>query len=498
MSLEFADFGSRMPDEPYAILSHRWTDYEITYRQYRDLDKSSLRRQVPQDHASGLSKILWGCHMARLDNIRYFWIDTCCINRNNEDDQTELSSSIMSMWKWYHEAATCYAYLSTISSTAAEVAKDVWAFTTRRVAEYKYFGDRVPIEYFTRGWTLQELLAPRRVMFFNAQWAFIGTRLQLVEQVCNATNIAKQYINSNESIRLASTAARLSWACGRETTREEDRVYSLLGLFGINIDIRYGEGYENAFLRLQKEIVENDPSEDIFAWTSDKLSTSGLLAPDIDCFVNSGDIDRIWSQDKEPHQLTSRGMKLHIMGRLWDAALQTSIKGDQIPRISLPLAAGRRNRTTKQIEFATIQLTCVNSRDSLTRLFIRTHCHALDFDTSSAGSTPSVTGSGNSTSSTDGRRRSQLLLKGDEYIPIYVRQEYIFSDAHRKERLGQLRERFRSFGHDYMSHVYAGAYVNAETAGRSGGRLVDDVVVSLRPSRPPRSPPSPPGVGLAM
>lgn len=224
-SLELVDFQSRMPDEPYAVLSHRWTANEVTYRQYIDLDKSVLRQQTPEDYNTGLSKILWGCHMARLDRLRYFWIDTCCINKNNEDDQTELGFSIMSMWKWYHEASACYAYLATTDRTAADVARDPYAFTEWQSTEDRYFGHRVPIEYFRRGWTLQELLAPRRVMFFNASWSFIGTRLQLVEQVHQATNIAKPYIDTHESIRLTSIAARLSWARGRETTREEDRVY---------------------------------------------------------------------------------------------------------------------------------------------------------------------------------------------------------------------------------------------------------------------------------
>lgn len=490
-SLEFVDFGSQMPDEPYSVLSHRWTNNEITHREYKSLDKAALRWQTPHASNDGLDKILWGCHMARLDNVRYFWIDTACINKNNEDDQTELSSSIMSMWKWYHEASVCYVYLATINISAAEVARDSHAFTEWQTTPHTYFGRRVPLEYFRRGWTLQELLAPRRVMFFNATWAFIGTRLQLAEQVHHATNIAKQYINSNESIRLASIAARLSWACGRQTTREEDRVYSLLGLFDVNMDIRYGEGYERAFLRLQREIVDNDPSEDIFAWTSSKLATSGLLAPDIDCFANSGDIDRIWSQDKEPHHLTSKGMKLHIMGRLWHAAREASDQGDRNLRICLPLAAGRRNKGTKQIEIATIELTCVNSRDSPTRLFVRTHCNIINFEATAAASVTTYLISSLSTiqAARDTKRRSQIV-KAEEYVAIVVRQEYIFSDEHRRERMEQLRQRFSSFGHDYMSHVYAGEYVHAVPAGP--GASARGVV----PPRPPR--PQSPVIGYAI
>lgn len=103
-SLEFRDFGHRMPDRPYAILSHRWGEDELTYRQYLSLDKAELRRQARPEHSTGLGKILWGCFMARSNGIPYFWIDTCCINKNNADDQTELSASIMSMFRWYNQA----------------------------------------------------------------------------------------------------------------------------------------------------------------------------------------------------------------------------------------------------------------------------------------------------------------------------------------------------------------------------------------------------------
>jgi hypothetical protein len=185
--LEFVDFGSRMTDQPYAILSHRWTDSELNYRQYRDLDKSELKQRIPAEHNTGLAKILWGCHLARLDDLRYFWIDTCRINKNNVDDQTELSSSIMSMWKWYNDPAVCYAYLATTQLIEAQVAEDPFAFTDWQDTKTDYFGHQAPLDYFRRGWTPQELLAPRGVMFFNASWLFIGARYDLTEQIHNAT-----------------------------------------------------------------------------------------------------------------------------------------------------------------------------------------------------------------------------------------------------------------------------------------------------------------------
>ncbi|ETN38886.1 uncharacterized protein HMPREF1541_06927 [Cyphellophora europaea CBS 101466] len=485
-TLELADFGNHLPSAQYAILSHRWGDNEVTYRQYMALDKSLLRAQTPRAYSSGLDKILWGCHMARRNNLRYFWIDTCCINKNNEDDQTELSASVMSMWKWYHEAAICYIFLATITLSAAEVERDPNAFMEwhhSKDSEDRDYGR--PAEYFRRGWTLQELLAPRRAIFFNATWSFIGSRLQLVDQIYNATNIAKQYINSNEGIRLASIAARLSWAGGRETTREEDRVYSLIGLFDINMDIRYGEGYERAFYRLQKEIVENDPSEDIFAWTSDKLAKSGLLAPDIDCFANSGDIDRIWTQDKEPHQLTSKGLRLHITARLWEMARESAQANNHPhPTVVLPLAAGRRNKQTKEVEVVTIMLVCMNYRESPTRMFVREHCDRLGFEASTAAAATSLSAS----STRDSKRRSQLM-KADEYISIFVRQEYSFNPAHRKKTMELMRQRFGSFGREFKAYVYEGRYTTPEAVPE--GRVVNGGSL-----RRPRSPS--PHIGYAM
>lgn len=181
-------------------------------------------------------------------------------------------------------------------------------------------------------------------------------------------------------------------------------------------------------------------------------------------------------------------MKLHILSRLWDSAREASSTGDRILRLQLPLAAGRFNRTTKQTELASIQLTCVNLRESLTRLFVRTHCDLLVFD---AGATASVSSMTNPTGA-DGKRRSQALIRGHGYIPIFVRQEYIFSDAYRKERLGELSQRIRLLRHDYMRHVYAGEYVHARAATERRTSARGAVV----PVRPPRSPS--PGIGHAI
>lgn len=215
-SLEFNDFGHQMPNRPYAILSHRWSDSELTYRQYLALDKAELRRQDRPEHSTGLGKILWNCFMARSKGIPYFWIDTCCINKNNVDDQTELSFSIMSMFKWYKDAEACYAYLATVFKTHKEVQLDQDAFLDvashpqQPIARGKPWKPP-PVEWFQLGWTLQGLLAPHRMHFFNAQWTMIGSRSDLGTHIERAADILPEHLYDYKG---ASLTAKLSWLPG--------------------------------------------------------------------------------------------------------------------------------------------------------------------------------------------------------------------------------------------------------------------------------------------
>ncbi|TBU37126.1 hypothetical protein BD309DRAFT_1084867 [Dichomitus squalens] len=181
-------------------------------------------------------KIRDACRIAREAGYDYLWIDSCCINKSSS---SELTESINSMYQWYGHARDCYAYLA-----------DVPPGKDPRLPWSKFHSSR----WFTRGWTLQELIAPSKVKFLSNDWSLIGTKLTLVDVIEETTTIPREALLRLESLDVFSVAERLSWAARRETTRVEDRAYSLFGIFDINMPTLYGEG-ERAFRRLQEEIL---------------------------------------------------------------------------------------------------------------------------------------------------------------------------------------------------------------------------------------------------
>ncbi|KAH9220436.1 heterokaryon incompatibility protein-domain-containing protein [Leptodontidium sp. 2 PMI_412] len=200
-------FGVNIP--PYAILSHRWEGREVTFQ---DLESG------PQPASPSFSKITRCCAQAVSDGIEWVWIDTCCIDKTSS---AELSEAINSMFRWYREADVCYAYLSDVPSggDSENLQQPNSAFRCS--------------QWFTRGWTLQELLAPETVVFFNADWEDIGTKYSMEDLLSSITGISLF-----EDFDSACVAQKFSWGSKRQTTREEDGAYCLMGLFG------------NAFYRL--------------------------------------------------------------------------------------------------------------------------------------------------------------------------------------------------------------------------------------------------------
>ncbi|EXF77987.1 HET domain-containing protein [Colletotrichum fioriniae PJ7] len=225
----------------YIILSHTWGSDEVTFQ---DLDRP--------DHTKkrGYVKIDGICCLAARNGIKWVWVDTCCIDKTSS---AELSEAINSMYRWYRDSQVCYAYLEDVQQ-----ADDPSSFDSQ------FSNSR----WFTRGWTLQELLAPETVEFFDAAWEKLGTRSSLAPKIEPITSIPadilKRYdVSSN--IGCAKIAMRMSWAARRQTTRVEDRAYSLLGIFGVNMPLLYGEG-ERAFERLQIEIMKQSSDDSILAW----------------------------------------------------------------------------------------------------------------------------------------------------------------------------------------------------------------------------------------
>jgi hypothetical protein len=215
--------------QKYAILSHTWEAEEVTFE---DLQNGTGTKKT------GYNKIRFCGERARRDGLQYFWVDTCCINKSSS---AELSEAINSMFRWYRESTRCYVYLSDVLRTAANTNDVAWESAFRKS------------RWFTRGWTLQELIAPKSVEFFSKEGELLGDKSTLERNVCEITGIPARAVRGSPFPDF-SIAERMSWAGRRKTTCEEDQAYSLLGIFDISIPVIYGEGREKALRRLREEI----------------------------------------------------------------------------------------------------------------------------------------------------------------------------------------------------------------------------------------------------
>ncbi len=273
---------------PYAILSHTWgqSEDEVSFEDMTSgLNVAKTRASFP--------KLESACRLALAHGHRYCWIDTCCINQSSS---AELQEAINSMFKWYQDAQVCFAYLSDVENVRAEFRHARW---------------------FTRGWTLQELLAPTDLIFYARNWQPIGTKKDLAFQIRKITGIEPAILLGERPIERESVAERMLWASSRKTSRPEDQAYCLMGIFGVNMPMIYGEG-ERAFRRLQEEIMKTTNDESIFAWRDASyrdIQTHGLLADRPSQFADSGGLTNLRSGSKsysrsEPHSLTSMGMRI--------------------------------------------------------------------------------------------------------------------------------------------------------------------------------------------
>ena len=225
----------------YAILSHTWGLEEVTFK---DMIEGNERSKT------GFDKIRSCGEQARRDGLQYFWVDTCCIDKSSA---VELQEAINSMFRWYQNAVKCYVYLSDMS-TKKQKASD--SFT-----EHTWEPAFPSSKWFTRGWTLQELLAPGpgSVEFFSQERDRLGDKRSLERQIHEITGITVSALRG-APLSQFDIEDRLSWAEDRQTTREEDKVYSLFGIFDIQSPLLYGEGGKKALKRLREEI--NKPLKD--------------------------------------------------------------------------------------------------------------------------------------------------------------------------------------------------------------------------------------------
>lgn len=256
-------FESQAPS--YAILSHTWGAEEVSFQDIQE-------RQEVCKKKKGYQKIIHTCRQALKDGLEYAWVDTCCIDKSSS---SELSEAINSMFRWYGKAAVCYAFLADVLP-GCDPRDTQGPFATSR--------------WFTRGWTLQELLAPENIVFYASDWPQIASKTELRKELNLITGVDVRYLSSGTArhvtidspsrfgkppgsvsdstrrkLHQASVAERMSWASSRQTTRTEDLAYCLLGIFGISMPLIYGEG-ERAFVRLQEEIIKSSNDQSILAW----------------------------------------------------------------------------------------------------------------------------------------------------------------------------------------------------------------------------------------
>jgi Heterokaryon incompatibility protein (HET) len=240
---------------------------------------------------AGYEKIRYASNQAIVDGFRFLWADTCCIDKTSS---AELSEAINSMFQWYQQASICYAYVEDVMLDD---------FNTSR--------------WFTRGWTLQELLAPSQVYFYGTRWTTLGSKFDLANQISEVTGIDLDTLLSADRLRKKSIAQRMSWASRRQTTRLEDAAYCLLGIFGVNLPLLYGEG-ENSFIRLQEEIMRNSVDQSLFAWSiaqdpDDDGAGCGIFAPSPRNYQASSSMVTIQRKsDTAPYVMTNKGLQIQL------------------------------------------------------------------------------------------------------------------------------------------------------------------------------------------
>jgi ankyrin repeat protein len=218
----------------YAILSHTWgsDDEEVTFRDLTEHDTTAKAKV-------GYRKLTFCASQAARDGLRFFWVDTCCINKS---DAAELQEAINSMFRWYRDATRCYVYLSDVSKDPS----------TNDARSQRWKPEFRQSRWFKRGWTLQELIAPKSVEFFSKEEILLGNKHSLEQTIQEITGIAVHAIRG-AALSQFNEEEILSWVAKRQTKREEDIVYCLLGFFGVFMPLIYGEGHQNALERLQEQ-----------------------------------------------------------------------------------------------------------------------------------------------------------------------------------------------------------------------------------------------------
>ncbi|KAK7456050.1 HET domain-containing protein [Colletotrichum acutatum] len=301
----------------YTILSHTWERDEVTFQdlcwlhEYEEnieafasvealmasATMNSAKKAKDLRQRSGFHKIVQSARLTKEHLLQYVWVDTCCIDKSSS---AELSEAINSMFRWYQEARICFVFLSDFQPS--DVTNAPLDFAQCR--------------WFTRGWTLQELLAPRHMYFYNQEWKLVGDKDSLRYEMSEITGIPRAILAHDHSFQDVCLAQRMSWASRRQTSRKEDMAYCLLGLFDINIPLLYGEG-DMAFVRLQQEIIKETTDQSLLAsWgLGNSLSTRGhffATSPAAMTRAASFYTDNITEMSSSEFRMTNRGFRINL------------------------------------------------------------------------------------------------------------------------------------------------------------------------------------------
>ena len=312
---------------PYAILSHTWGNDEVTYEDIRGILKP--RRMT------GWTKIKYSAEQALQDRLDFLWVDTCCIDKTSS---SELQEAINSMYQWYQSSVKCYAYLSDVSSCPYLMDE-----TMHDSLDLQEWGRHVAASrWFTRGWTLQELIAPKHVEFYGREWTLVGSKDRLAKTLSEITQIDFEVLTGRVQVSSMSVAKRMCWAARRQTSRVEDRAYSLLGIFDVNMPLLYGEGAK-AFRRLQEEIIKISVDHSIFVWdTIGELHSGALLAPSPENFAHANKVVRVG--EPEAFEMTNKGLNMNLLIITQQQAPDYDISHDRV-RSASQIAGGVSSQT---------------------------------------------------------------------------------------------------------------------------------------------------------
>lgn len=325
----------------YAILSHTWDhDHEVTFQEMStSVADHHAAQHLPSTNSTGWQKIDMTCRKAAEDGLDYVWVDTCCIDKSSS---AELSEAINSMFLWYARAAVCYVYLVDVLESPRQQDQQPQDGAS---LESSISASR----WFTRSWTLQELLAPRRTRFFNQRWELCFEGKDAAPLLSSITGVGVDILQHRRSLSEVSVAQKMSWTAGRQATRAEDEAYSLLGIFEINMPMLYGEG-RKAFLRLQSEIISSHADPSVLAWTIPSCQMAvvrdseageslfhGFMASSPVLFRACSQMRRLPEQHMFEFSMSNRGIKLRARFRL------CSLPGVHGPRLILPVCISQNN-----------------------------------------------------------------------------------------------------------------------------------------------------------